>query len=548
MDNARGKVIQILIISLLLSLTFVNPIDAARQVTVSLNGKVIEFNADMGQPFIDENERTQVPFRIILEKIGAKVTWNRRTMTATAIKQDIRVDVPIGESYIIRNGEKIINDSQSRIVEDRTYLPIRVVLEAFDYIVKWDPEKFRVVITTADSSGQLIRIPAKYDLRTRGKLTPVKNQLDSGACWAFASLGAIESSLLPKERWDFSEDHLSLNHGFNLAQAEGGNYAVSLSYLTRWSGPVTEEEDAFYDGINNPNATVAKHVQEARFIPDKDYSGIKVAIMTYGAVQSSLYLNDYILDKTSKYYNKETAAYYYNGNYLLNHDIIIVGWDDAYAKENFKITPKENGAFIVKNSYGTDFGQKGYFYVSYEDVHIGTRNVVYTRIDPPTNYDHIYQADWLGYIGQIGYGVNTAYFANVYTAKAAQSLEAVSFYATDENTTYEVYVVKQFNKDTDLNTRKMVATGGFEYGGYYTVDLDESIVVEGNFAIVVKVTTPASKYPVAAEFMKKEPWLNTVNIKDGRGYISVDGKKWENTETMLESNVCLKAFTKDINN
>ncbi len=79
--------------------------------------------------------------------------------------------------------------------------------------------------------------------------------------------------------------------------------------------------------------------------------------------------------------------------------------------------------------------EKKIFYISYEDIQIGTQNIVYTRIDNIDNYDKIYQADWLGFVGQIGYGEETAYFSNVYETQGPEELRAVSFYATDETST-----------------------------------------------------------------------------------------------------------------
>lgn len=52
-------------------------------------------------------------------------------------------------------------------------------------------------------------LPARFDYREIGKLPPAGDQGELGTCWAFASLMAMESTLLPEESWDFSEDHMS---------------------------------------------------------------------------------------------------------------------------------------------------------------------------------------------------------------------------------------------------------------------------------------------------------------------------------------------------
>ena len=103
-------------------------------------------------------------------------------------------------------------------------------------------------------------------------------------------------------------------------------------------------------------------------------------------------------------------------------DSVIVGWDDHYPKENFNMELEGDGAFICTNSWGEDFGDQGYFYVSYYDSNIGINNIVYTGVEPPDNYDHIYQSDLCGRVGQIGYGKSEAWFANAYRASGREDV------------------------------------------------------------------------------------------------------------------------------
>ena len=71
--------------------------------------------------------------------------------------------------------------------------------------------------------SMLITLPSTYDSRQVGRVSSVKDQGTLGTCWAFAALGAMESLLMPQEVYDFSEDHLSLNHGYALDQTTGGD-------------------------------------------------------------------------------------------------------------------------------------------------------------------------------------------------------------------------------------------------------------------------------------------------------------------------------------
>lgn len=103
----------------------------AEEIIINIDSTKVEFNDDLGFPFIDENFRTLVPFRATLEKYGAEVEWNNDTRTATASKDEIVIEIPIDENYIIKNGQEVTVDTAAKIVNGRTYLPIRPVVEAF---------------------------------------------------------------------------------------------------------------------------------------------------------------------------------------------------------------------------------------------------------------------------------------------------------------------------------------------------------------------------------------------------------------------------------
>lgn len=123
----------------------------------------------------------------------------------------------------------------------------------------------------------------------------------------------------------------------------------------------------------------------------------------------------------SPFYNANTYGFYYNGQESTNHDILIVGWDDAYPKTNFSLEPEGDGAFICKNSWGESFGDGGYYYVSYYDRHIGNKAIAYTRLDEIGVYDTIYQYDELGWVGQIGYRKPSAHIANIFVANSNEA-------------------------------------------------------------------------------------------------------------------------------
>lgn len=510
-------------------------------VDIYLNEKKIQYSKDSGQPFIDQNGRTQVPLRQTMAAMGAKVSWHGERKTAIIHLDGNTIEVPLDKYYIIRNRVTIPHDTSTYVENNRIYMPLRVVVESVAGKVVMDNNIAKITYLKQDTAVR--RIPNYFDLREYHRVSPVKDQLQSGACWAFASLGAMESTLMPWEAYDLSEDNMSLGHGYNLSQAQGGDYMIALSYLTRWAGPVLEVEDPFGDNLVNLKAPAVKHLQEAVFLPKDAKIAIKRAVLLYGGVQSSLYLDQVNQWGDSQYYNAANAAYYYDGNQKINHDILIVGWDDQYPKENFKRQPKQNGAFICKNSFGTDFGQDGYFYISYEDKYIGLNAIAYTKIEAPNNYQQIYQSDKLGYLKRAGYGEESAYFANSYMPKGKENLKAVSFYALEPDSQYEVYVVTNFENSHDFQRMDLITKGRFTYAGYYTVQLGQGIPVDDKFAVVVKIVSPGTKHPIATEAKGTANWVGEIDLSDGEGYISYDQSNWKRAEEYLEANVCLKAFT-----
>lgn len=391
-----------------------------------------------------------------------------------------------------------------------------------------------------------VPLPICYDGRSEGRTAPAKNQGDLGTCWAFASLLALKTSLLPWEELDFSEDHMSNNPYFELGQESGGEYTMALAYLLSWQGPVAEEDDPYGDGWSPEGLVAVKHVQEVQILPAKEFEPIKRAVMVHGGVQSSLYTTlQQNLD--SEYYNPQTKAYCCLQERVPNHDVVIVGWDDTFPKEAFSVEVPGDGAFLCENSWGTEFGDEGFFYVSYYDKNLGNVNVSYTSVEDADNYDFIYQSDRCGWIGQVGYGSDTAWGANVFRAEGKETLEAVGFYAIDRDTDYEIYVMrlKENEKPSQVEQKQsIVASGHLQYSGYYTIPLKktEKLAEGERFAVIIKLTTPGAVHPIAIEYDAGDGKCR-IDLSDGEGYLSQDGVSWERLETRYQCNLCLKAYT-----
>jgi C1A family cysteine protease len=392
--------------------------------------------------------------------------------------------------------------------------------------------------------GDIVSLPTSYDLRTQGKLTPVKNQGSCGSCWAFATYGSLESTLKPDETWDFSENNLKNRHGYAGTHCAGGNAGMSTAYLARYAGPISESDDPYnpYSSYSPSNLQPRKHVQDVLFIPDRsgplDNDNIKNAIQVYGGVYSLIYWTDAA-------YQSATSSFYYSGSPNINHAITIVGWDDNYERSRFRTSAPGNGAFIVRNSWGTGWGEGGYFYVSYYDTAIGKGNAVFTA-ESTENFQTEYQYDTLGWLASVGYGSDTAWFANVFTATAPEQIGAASFYTTSPDAEYQVSV---YTSPTDgpLNAAGplSVKTGTIAIPGYHTVHMDTPVsVTQGQkFSVVVRLRTPGYNYPIPLE-MPITGFATNVYAGTGQSYMSSNGAGWADVATTYRNtNVCLKAFT-----
>lgn len=210
--------------------------------------------------------------------------------------------------------------------------------------------------------------------------------------------------------------------------------------------------------------------------------------------------------------------------------VTIIGWDDTFAKTNFSTIPAGNGAWIVRNSWGTSWGDAGDFYVSYYDINMGhNENAVFTGA-VVSNYKKNYMYDYFGNETSWGWETDTvAYGANIFTASAAGTLKAISFWTPIAGTqfTAKVYVNPTAGKPAS-GTLKSTLSGSVSQAGYYTKVLTTAVALTNGqkFSVVIKFTTPGDGYPIPAQ-----TWIQYFNdaaplTPAGVSFISHDGITW----------------------
>ncbi len=292
----------------------------------------------------------------------------------------------------------------------------------------------------------------------------------------------------------------------------GGNIIQNGLHLLTWSGPVKESKAKYSATMGNKlNASLAYkndilHVQGFEMKPMGDIAGVKNLIKKYGAVAATYYHNP----KDEYYfYNYSTGAYFCPYAYDYNHAIAIVGWDDHYSRDNFVIKPANNGAWIVKNQWGTAWGENGYQYISYEDIPLqktaGQENsAIAFRVENKNNYKYNYQYDGGTATGQIycsGGGPFT--LANTFKAVGGgtEKLKGVGFGVWGEGTRYTIQIYRNTRKGKPFSGKKLLAkaqSGVLQNAGYYTVKLKKPVSLKKGYTYTVAVKFSNSQgFPAA---------------------------------------------------
>ena len=443
-----------------------------------------------------------------------------------------------GAIYLIAESASIIESNTT--YENNTakiYNDTAIVLEMIPDNVTITSKDYIFII---GNYTNVTDVPSYYNLNDYGQVTSVKNQEDEGNCWAFAVIGGLESDILKGTGilFDLSENHLknieSLTSpvGSNNIPNNGGNNYIGLGYLAGWFGPIYESDDPYIaNSIFSPLSQGIIHIQNAINVVrgnSTDYREIKEIIMKYGGIMASIHmrLTD---EETHSQYTTETQP---------DHEIVIVGWNDTY---EVPYAPGP-GAWIAKNSWGPNWQDHGYFYVSYYDRSIFDSEFLYTMAFVFNNtilFERNYQYDLL-LSSFLHNNTDAVWYRNVFNATDYELLAGVStYFENDSNWEMSIYV----NDTLKLNQT------GFSKSGYWTIELNKMISLKpaDKFEVMFKITGNNAGVPIS-----KSEECSGQYYTDNVSFISFDGKTWAdlsnykcNTDgdKITPKVACIKAFT-----
>lgn len=380
-------------------------------------------------------------------------------------------------------------------------------------------------IKTSDNTKN--DIPSAYSSVELGIVNSPKSQKYND-CWIYSSLSVLETKLLKKDFTanNFSAEHMNLwattksnGKGWQRNVISDGYAFTALGYLSSWQGGIEQSD---YD-------TLAE-----KYTPDKDLS----AFVNYG-VTAIKYLDDCtqeeikqeIMDNGSIYAAYSHSPYYENNDRTAyfcpqgspkstGHAIAIVGWDDNYSKENFKaingVLPENDGAWLVKNSWGDYNTLNGYFWLSYEDSYLFSSTFKYnfavedvTEItdDVKLMQNEIYGATYeFNYIDD-----DSVTYLNLFNfSEGYNKLDSVMFETTAKNSDYEIYYVPAENKIpvSDETKWTKLSSGKVPYSGYLNIDTNDFDlpVTYGAIAVKIKKNNESEKNTIGVG-----EWLNKSN-------------------------------------
>ena len=350
-------------------------------------------------------------------------------------------------------------------------------------------------------------IPSSYSSVDLNIVTPPKNQKYND-CWTFSSLSVLETKLLKSgfNVTGFSAEHMNLwattksnGTGWQRSIISDGYAFTSLGYISSWQGGIEQSD---YDSLiekYTPDTDLSSFVNYGataiKYLDDFTQSEIKKEIIKNGSIYAAY-------SHSPNYENSDRTAYFCpeGSPKATGHAIAVVGWDDNYSKNNFKaingVLPKNDGAWLVKNSWGNYNTLNGYFWLSFEDSYLFSStfkfNFAIEDVTEITNEIRLMQNEIYGATYEFNYVEDDSVtYLNLFNfSEGYNSLDSVIFETTSKNSDYEIYYVPAENKIPVADETKwtLLNSGVIPYNGYVNINADNFDLPVTYGAIAVKIS------------------------------------------------------------